>query len=81
VTVAHKTGSLNNTSSDIGIITGPDGNAVAVAIYVTGQGTRLNREGKIASIARALYDGYGQSRQYANARYGSSATGSAVAAN
>lgn len=81
VTVAHKTGSLNNTSSDIGIITGPDGNAVALAIYVTGQGTRLNREGKIASIARALYDGYGQSRQYANARYDSGATGSAVAAN
>src|SRR5690606_5972905 len=81
VTVAHKTGSLNNTSSDIGIITGPDGHAVAVAIYVTGQGTRLNREGKIATIARALYDGYGQSRQYANARYGSGAAGSSVAAN
>ena len=79
VTVAHKTGSLNNTSSDIGIITGPDGNAVALAIYVTGQGTRLNREGRIATIARAIYDGYGQSRQYANARYGS--TGTAVAAN
>ena len=79
VRVAHKTGSLNNTSSDIGIITGPDGHAVAVAIYVTGQGTRLNREGRIATIARAIYDGYGQSRQYANARYGS--TGSAVAAN
>ena len=79
VTVAHKTGSLNNTSSDIGNITGPDGHAVAVAIYVTGQGTRLNREGRIATIARAIYDGYGQSRQYANARYGS--TGSAVAAN
>ena len=33
VTVAHKTGTLNNTSSDIGIITGPDGHAIAVAIY------------------------------------------------
>ncbi len=79
VKVAHKTGSLNNTSSDIGIITGPDGHAVALAIYVTGQGTRLNREGRIATIARALYDGYGQSRQYANARYGSA--GTSVAAN
>ena len=38
VTVAHKTGSLNNTSSDIGIITAPDGRSIAVAIYVTGQG-------------------------------------------
>lgn len=58
VGVAHKTGSLNNTSSDIGIITMPDGRALAVAIYVTGQGTRSNREARIASIARALYDGY-----------------------
>jgi len=82
--VAHKTGSLNNTSSDIGIISTPDGRTIAVAIYVTGQGTRLNREGRIANIARALYDGYGESaaRQYANARYGSAgSTGAGVAAN
>ncbi|EAQ28277.1 Beta-lactamase class A [Erythrobacter sp. NAP1] len=56
--VSHKTGSLNNTSSDIGIIESPDGRAIAVAIYVTGQGTRRNREARIASIARALYDGF-----------------------
>ena len=56
--VSHKTGSLNNTSSDIGIIESPDGRAIAVAIYVTGQGTRLNRERRIAAIARALYDGF-----------------------
>ena len=80
VTVAHKTGSLNNTSSDIGIITTPDGRSIALAIYVTGQGTRGGREDRIAMIARAIYDGYGQSaRQYANARYGAST--SSVAAN
>lgn len=56
--VSHKTGSLNNTSSDIGIIETPDGRAIAVAIYVTGQGTRLAREQRIAAIARALYDGF-----------------------
>lgn len=56
--VSHKTGSLNNTSSDIGIIEAPDGRAIAVAIYVTGQGSRLERENRIASIARALYDGF-----------------------
>jgi len=56
--VSHKTGSLNNTSSDIGIIESPDGRAIAVAIYVTGQGTRRARERRIASIARALYDGF-----------------------
>ena len=70
--VAHKTGSLNNTSSDIGIITAPDGRSIAVAIYVTGQGTRSVREDRIAMIARAIYDGYGQSaRQWATARYAS----------
>ena len=68
--VANKTGSLNNTSSDIGYVTGPDGRTIAVAIYVTGQGTRRNREARIASIARALYDGYrSDRRRYANARY------------
>ena len=36
--VAHKTGTLYNTSSDVGIVTGPDGHAIALAIYVTGQG-------------------------------------------
>jgi beta-lactamase class A len=78
--VAHKTGTLSNTSSDIGIITGPDGRSIAVAIYVTGQGGKPNRDAKIATLARVLYDGYGESaRQYANARYRSS--GSSVAAN
>lgn len=69
--VAHKTGSLNNTSSDIGLIHLPDGRAIAVAIYVTGQGSRLAREGRIAEIARTLYNGYsaqGQSN-WANATY------------
>lgn len=56
--VSHKTGSLNNTSSDIGLIETPDGRVIAVAIYVTGQGTRAAREDKIAAIARALYDGF-----------------------
>jgi beta-lactamase class A len=58
VRVAHKTGSLSNTSSDIGILTMPDGRSIALAIYVTGQGSRGNREARIASIARAIYDGY-----------------------
>lgn len=70
--VLHKTGSLNNTSSDIGIVKMPDGRAFVVVIYVTGQGSKGSREAKIAEIARALYDGYSQSprRQYADAGYG-----------
>jgi beta-lactamase class A len=74
--VAHKTGSLNNTSSDIGIIQMPDGRPVAVAIYVTGQGSRPARESRIAEIARALYDTYsidggakGSTSNWVNARY------------
>lgn len=56
--VSHKTGSLSNTSSDVGLIECPDGRVIAVAIYVTGQGTKLAREERIAAIARALYDGF-----------------------
>ena len=69
--VAHKTGTLSNTASDIGIINTPDGRAIAVAIYVTGQGSRAARDAKIASIARAIYDGYQSqpARAYASATY------------
>ncbi|MCZ8323423.1 MAG: class A beta-lactamase [Novosphingobium sp.] len=56
--IAHKTGTLSNTSSDVGIIHTPDGRAIAIAVYVTGQGGKPNREHRIASIARAVYDGY-----------------------
>lgn len=56
--IAHKTGTLNNTSSDVGIIETPDGRAMAVAVYVTGQGGKPGREQRIASIARVIYDGY-----------------------
>ena len=42
----------------MGIIETPDGRVFAVAIYVTGQGSRPNREARIAQIARAIYDGY-----------------------
>ncbi len=56
--IAHKTGTLNNTSSDVGIIHTPDGRSIAIAVYVTGQGGKVNREYRIASISRAVYDGY-----------------------
>lgn len=72
--VMHKTGSLNNTSSDVGLVETPDGRTLAIAVYVTGQGTRPAREAKIAAISRALYDGYmaqGPRREWAGAGYGS----------
>lgn len=57
-TVLHKTGTLSNTASDVGIIRSPDGRTIAVAIYVTGQGGKVNRDARIATIARVIYDGY-----------------------
>jgi beta-lactamase class A len=42
----------------VGIVWTPDGRAFAIAIYVTGQGSKGNREARIAQLARAIYDGY-----------------------
>lgn len=69
--VAHKTGTLNNTASDVGIIQAPDGHAYVVAIYVTGQGGHSGRDARIATIARTVYDGFeshaaGSTLVYAN---------------
>lgn len=69
--IAHKTGTLNNTASDVGIIQAPDGHAYAVAIYVTGQGGKPNRDARIAAIARTIYFGSeghqgGSAQLYAN---------------
>jgi len=61
--IAHKTGTLNNTASDVGFIQTPDGRNLAVAIYVTGQGGKPNRDSRIALLARAIYDGYTSSPQ------------------
>ena len=71
--LAHKTGTLSRTASDIGIFHTPDGRAVAVAIYVTGQSSsmaaengsrglklqaRQMRDARISTIAGALYRGF-----------------------
>jgi beta-lactamase class A len=62
--VGHKTGTLANTSSDVGIIRTPAGHTLVLAIYVTGQGSKPGRESRIASIARAVYDGYAPASGY-----------------
>ncbi|RDC60941.1 Beta-lactamase [Alteripontixanthobacter maritimus] len=68
--VAHKTGTLNRTASDIGYFDTTDGRTIAVAIYVTGQSrslldearnkraARSKRDRRIADISRALYEGF-----------------------
>lgn len=53
--VAHKTGTLNNYTSDVGFITLPDGRRLAVAFFARG-GT--DRPRAIAEAARAIYDGF-----------------------
>ena len=53
--VAHKTGTLNNYTSDVGFITLPDGRRLAVAFFARG-GT--DRPRAIAEAARTIYDGF-----------------------
>ena len=71
--LAHKTGTLSRTASDIGIFRTPDGRPIAVAIYVTGQSSsmasengnrglkleaRRMRDQRISTITSALYRGF-----------------------
>lgn len=55
VPVAHKTGTLNNYTSDVGFITLPDGRRLAVAFFARGG---ADRPTTIAKAARAIYDGF-----------------------
>ena len=84
--LANKTGTLSRTASDIGIFHTPDGRTIVAAVYVTGQSmslasengnrgrklqARRMRDGRIASITRALYNGFAQSggASFASANY------------
>jgi beta-lactamase class A len=53
--VEHKTGTLNNYTSDVGFITLPDGRRLAVAFFARGSGDRPRA---IAEAARKIYDGF-----------------------
>jgi beta-lactamase class A len=55
VRVQHKTGTLNNYTSDVGFLTLPDGRRLAVAMFAR-QG--VDRPGTIARAARAIVDGF-----------------------
>ena len=85
--LAHKTGTLSRTASDIGIFHTADGRPIAAAIYVTGQSAsmatengnrsmklaaRAERDARIASITSALYSGF--SRQTGGGRVYANAT-------
>jgi beta-lactamase class A len=53
--VEHKTGTLNNYSSDVGFITLPNGRRLAVAFFAR---AGSNRPQTIATAAKAIYDGF-----------------------
>jgi len=55
VRVEHKTGTLNGFSGDVAFVTLPDGRRIAMAMFARGGD---NRPGVIATLARAIYDGY-----------------------
>ncbi len=56
--VAHKTGTIAGTASDVGLITLPDGAGhVAAAVYLKGTDKEAGeKERTIALIGRSLYD-------------------------
>jgi len=54
-TVAHKTGTLNGYTSDVGFVRLPDGRRIAIAIFARGGSDRPRA---IAEAARAVYDGF-----------------------
>jgi beta-lactamase class A len=55
--VAHKTGSLNGTGNDVGIITLPDGQMIAMSVFVMKDSKgHESRDRIIAEAARAAYD-------------------------
>jgi beta-lactamase class A len=55
VPIAHKTGTLNNYTSDVGFMTLPDGRRLAVAFFARGGD---DRPSTIAQAARKIYDGF-----------------------
>jgi beta-lactamase class A len=57
---AHKTGTLQGVTDDVGIIRLPDGRHLALAIFVIGPEGHSSHAITIAQVTRALYDGYSQ---------------------
>jgi len=56
--VAHKTGTLNGITDDVGIISLPNGHDLAVAIFEQGRAGPAAHDRSIARISRMLYDGF-----------------------
>ena len=56
--VAHKTGTLEGISNDVGIVTLPSGRHLALAVFVKSQPDVPARSRRIAEAARAAYDAF-----------------------
>ncbi|HEX7783085.1 MAG TPA: class A beta-lactamase [Sphingobium sp.] len=57
--IAHKTGTLNGLANDVGIVTLPDGSAMAVAVFVMKDGKGKEARDRImAEASRAAHDYY-----------------------
>jgi beta-lactamase class A len=55
--VAHKTGTLQNSANDVGIVSLPDGTHVAIAVFVKASDkTEAEKELGIAEVSRAVHD-------------------------
>jgi len=70
--VEHKTGTLSGYSGDVAFVTLPDGRRIAMAMFARGG---ENRPGVIATLARAIYDGFSAPRTTAAAAVTLSAAG------
>ena len=56
-TIAHKTGTINGTGNDTGVITLPDGRMFAITVFVMQDHRgRVMRDRIMAEAARAAYD-------------------------
>ena len=63
--VAHKTGTMAGAINDVGIVTLPSGDHIAVAVFVnTLYRTTYRRERTIAEVSRLLYDHFGRDHTY-----------------
>ncbi|WP_419816589.1 class A beta-lactamase [Glacieibacterium sp.] len=57
--VAHKTGTLMGTANDVGLVTLPDGDQFAIAVFIKGDSKGIDVEERvIANISRLAYDYY-----------------------
>jgi beta-lactamase class A len=61
--VAHKTGTLDGVTDDVGIVNLPNGHQLAIAVFERGPGGVGAHDRSIATLSRLLYDGFSSADQ------------------